>query len=128
MKKLIILVILISFFTGCSNLVRREEITLKEKENLVLLVENIKSGLQQGDTTLFEKTLTSGIRNNFVKNEIQNIDFSKINIFSSKPQFLGTTATNMVGFNVQGTTLYYEVEYELKKGEWKIVKFKERRG
>ena len=58
MKKLIILVILISFFTGCSNLVGREEITLKEKENLVLLIENIKYSLQQGDVTLLEKTLT----------------------------------------------------------------------
>lgn len=128
MKKLIILVILISFFTGCSNLVGREEITLKEKENLVLLIENIKYSLQQGDVTLLEKTLTPSIKNNFVKSEIQNIDFSKVNIFNSKPQFFRDTATNMVGFNIQGTTLYYEVEYELKDEEWKIIKFKERRG
>lgn len=128
MKKLIILVILISFFTGCSNLVGREEITLKEKENLVLLIENIKYSLQHGDVTLLEKTLTPSIKNNFVKSEIQNIDFSKVNIFNSKPQFFRDTATNMVGFNIQGTTLYYEVEYELKDGEWKIIKFKERRG
>ena len=67
------------------------------------------------------------IRNNFVKDEIQNINFSKVNIFNSKPKFLGERATNIVGFNIHSSTIYYEVEYQLKNEEWKIVKFKERR-
>ena len=74
-----------------------------------------------------EKTLIPSIRNNFVKDEIQNINFSKVSIFNSKPKFLGERATNIVGFNIHSSTIYYEVEYQLKNEEWKIVKFKERR-
>lgn len=128
MKKIFILLILITFLTSCSNLGRKEETSLKDRESLILLVESIKSNLQQGETEVLEKSLTSGLRNNFVKEEIQNIDFSKVNIFNSKPQFLGDRATNIVGFNIQSTTVYYDVEYRLKNGEWKIIKFKERRG
>lgn len=127
MKKIFILILLIVFFTSCSNMVNKKETILKERESLVCLVENIKSELKQGDTSLLEKTLVPNIRNNFIKTEIQNIDFSKVNIFNSKPQFLGITATNIVGFNTQEITLYYDVKYELKNGEWRIVSFKERR-
>ena len=108
-------------------MVNKKETILKERESLVCLVENIKSELKQGDTSLLEKTLVPNIRNNFIKTKIQNIDFSKVNIFNSKPQFLGITATNIVGFNTQEITLYYDVKYELKNGEWRIVSFKERR-
>ncbi len=127
MKKIFILTILVLFFTSCSNLGRREEISLKDRESLIFLVESIKTNLQKGETKLLEESLAPSIRNNFVKDEIQNIDFSRVNILNSKPQFLGSTATNIVGFNVQSVTVYYDVEYELKSGEWKIIKFKERR-
>ena len=111
-----------------ANVQKREEITLKEKENLIVLIEDIKNNLQKGETELLEKTLIPSIRTNFVKDEIQNINFSKVNIFNSKPKFLGERATNIVGFNIHSSTIYYEVEYQLKNEEWKIVKFKERRG
>lgn len=127
MKKIFILMILGIFLTSCSNIGKREEVTLKEKESLIVLIEDIKNNLQKGETELLEKTLILSIRNNFVKDEIQNINFSKVNIFNSKPKFLGERATNIVGFNIHSSTIYYEVEYQLKNEEWKIVKFKERR-
>ena len=127
MKKIFILSILIVFFTSCSNIGRREEISLRDRENLIFLIESIKTNLQKGDIKLLEESLVSSIGNNFIKDEIQNIDFSRVNILNSKPQFLENTATNIVGFNIQSTTVYYDVEYKLKNGEWKIVKFKERR-
>jgi len=123
MKKIFILMILGIFLTSCSNIGKREEVTLKEKESLIVLIEDIKNNLQKGETEL----LIPSIRNNFVKDEIQNINFSKVNIFNSKPKFLGERATNIVGFNIHSSTIYYEVEYQLKNEEWKIVKFKERR-
>lgn len=126
MKRIFIFVIALVFMTGCSNIGRREEVTLKEKESLIVLIDGIKSNLKKGDVTLLEQSLTSGIRNNFLKEEIQNIDFSKVNMFNSKPQFLGNRATNIVGLNIQSTTIYYDVEYVLKNGVWKISKFKER--
>lgn len=127
MKKIFILTIFIVFFTSCSNLEEKKEISLKDRENLIFLVESIKTNLKKGETKLLEESLAPSIRNGFVKDEIQNIDFSRVNILNSKPQFLGSTATNIVGFTVQSTTVYYDVEYKLKNGEWKIVKFEERR-
>ena len=45
------------FLTSCSNIGKREEITLKEKESLIVLIEDIKNNLQKGETELLEKTL-----------------------------------------------------------------------
>lgn len=127
MKKIFILTIFILFLTGCSNLGRKEELTLKEKESLIILVESIKNELKIGRTALLEKSLAPSIKNNFVKDEIQNINFSNVNIFNSKPQFLNNRATNIVGVNIRSMTIYYEVEYIFEDGAWKILKFKERR-
>lgn len=128
MKKIFILLISIVFFTSCSSLEKKKELSISDREKLIVLLENIKTDLGKGETKVLEESLNSGIKTTFIKNEIQNIDFSKINIFTSNPQFLGETATNIVGFNAQSTTVYYDVKYELKKGEWKITEFKERRG
>lgn len=128
MRRIFIFVTFVILLTGCSSIVSREELTLKEKDNLVILVENIKKELQIGDTHLLEESFAPTIKNNFVKKEIQNIDFSKINIFTSKPIFKENEASNIIGFNVQSMTVYYDVEYFFKDGNWKIVKFKERRG
>ena len=40
------------FLTSCSNIGKREEITIKEKENLIVLIEDIKNNLQKGETEL----------------------------------------------------------------------------
>lgn len=127
MKKIFILLISIVFFTSCSSLEKKKELSISDREKLIVLLENIKTDLGKGETKVLEESLNSGIKTTFIKNEIQNIDFSKINIFTSNPQFLGETATNIVGFNAQSTTVYYDVKYELKNGEWKITEFKERR-
>ena len=128
MRRIFIFIICILFLIGCSNIEKREDFTLKERESLIVLIDNIKDELQVGNTELLRESFLPSIRNDFVKSEIENIDFSKINIFNSKPIFLKNKASNIVGFTLQSTTIYYDVEYSLKNGIWKIVKFKERRG
>ncbi len=128
MKKILILIISLIFTIGCSNLEKKEFIANNEKEELVHLINSIKTELQEGKTLLLEKSLISNMKNKYVKEEIQNIDFSNINIFNSKPRFIENRASNIVGFNFQSMTIYYDVDYLYKNGEWKITKFKERRG
>ena len=62
MKKNFYFEILGIFLTSCSNIGKREEITLKEKESLIVLIEDIKNNLQKGETELLEKTLILSIK------------------------------------------------------------------
>ncbi|STO31989.1 Uncharacterised protein [Fusobacterium necrogenes] len=127
MKRIFIFIITSVFIIGCSNIGKKEEVTLEEKAALIIFIEEIKSSLKNGETTFLEQSLISNMGNNFLKEEIQNIDFSKINIFNSKPEFLKNKAMNVVALNIQTTTIYFDVEYVLKNKKWKINKFKERR-
>ena len=127
MRRIFIFIIFVLLLTGCSNLVTKKEILPEEKESLVILIEEIKQELKEGKTQLLISSFIPNIRNNFTQEEIKKIDFSKVNILVSKPSFFQDKAQNIVAFNVQGTTFYYDLEYILKNGEWKIAKFKERR-
>lgn len=128
MRRIFIFVLFSLLLISCSNLTKKEEISFETRENLVILIENIKQDLKKGNTQLLRESFIPSIRNGFTQEEIEKIDFSKVNILVSKPAFFKDTAKNIVAFNVQETTFYYDVEYLLKNGEWKIVKFKERRG
>ncbi|WP_291259900.1 hypothetical protein, partial [Fusobacterium sp.] len=127
MRRIFIFIISVVFFTGCSNIVSRKEFTIEEKRELIVLVEQIRDELKIGETKLLKETLVPSISNNFVKDEIESIDFSKINILSSRPVFLGNKAQNIIGITFQNNTLYYSVDYSLKSEGWKISKIKERR-
>lgn len=127
MRRIFIFIISVVFFTGCSNIVSKKEFTMEKKRELIVLVEQIRDELKMGETKLLEETLVPSIRNNFVKDEIESINFSKINILSSKPVFLGDKAQNIIGIIFQNNTLYYSVDYSLKSDGWKISKIKERR-
>lgn len=127
MRRIFIFIIFVLLLTGCSNLVTKKEILPEEKESLVILIEEIKQELKEGKTQLLISSFIPNIRNNFTQEEIKKIDFSKVNILVSKPSFFQDKAQNIVAFNVQETTFYYDLEYILKNGEWKIANFKERR-
>ncbi|WP_294703737.1 lipoprotein [uncultured Fusobacterium sp.] len=127
MRRIFIFIIFVLLLTGCSNLVTKKEILPEEKESLVILIEEIKQELKEGKTQLLISSFIPNIRNNFTQEKIKKIDFSKVNILVSKPSFFQDKAQNIVAFNVQGTTFYYDLEYILKNGEWKIANFKERR-
>lgn len=129
MRKFLILTFLVLFITGCSNIDnKKNESSEVERMALINLIAEIKEQLQIGDVTKLKSTLEPNLRNLVLERELQNIDFSKVNILSSKPVFKGDTAENITAFNVQSTTVYFDVVFVLKNGEWKIVKFKERRG
>lgn len=128
MRRIFIFILFSLLLVSCSNLTKKEETSFEDKESLIILIEDIRQDLKKGDTKLLRDSFIPSIRNNFTQEEIEKIDFSKVNILVSKPTFFEDTAKNIVAFSIQGTTFYYDIEYLLKNGEWKIVKFKERRG
>lgn len=99
----------------------------RDKKSLEILTDEIKQELVNGNTSKLKNTLDSSLKNIFVGNEIEKVDFSKIKIFINKPKFFKNTANNVIAFIVEDRTIYFDVYFSLKSGEWKITKFKERR-
>lgn len=129
MKKIFIFIIFVLFTIGCSNIsTQKTNITEEEKQSLLTMVTNIKEELKNGEFDTFDRALVPGLKNSVLKKEIQTVDFSQINILTSKPVFNKNTAENVVALIYGTHTLYLNVEYLLKNGEWKILNFKERRG
>ena len=99
----------------------------KDKIALETLIEKLKIDLQSGDTKSLQKTLNFSLKNVFLGNKIEKIDFSQMNIFVTKPKFHKKNASNITAFNFEDRTIYFDVKFLLEKGEWKITEFKERR-
>lgn len=99
----------------------------RDKKSLEILTDEIKQELVNGNTSKLKNTLDSSLKNIFVGNEIEKVDFSKIKIFINKPKFFKNSANNVIAFIVEDRTIYFDVYFSLKSGEWKITKFKERR-
>lgn len=99
----------------------------RDKKSLEMLINEIKQELSNGNTKKLKETLDPSLKNIFVGNEIEKVDFSKIKIFINKPKFFKNSANNMIAFIVEDRTIYFDVYFSLKSGEWKITKFKERR-
>lgn len=99
----------------------------RNKKSLEILIDEIKQELANGNTNKLKNTLDPSLKNIFVGNEIEKVDFSKIKIFINKPKFFKNTANNMIAFIVEDRTIYFNVYFSLKSGEWKITEFKERR-
>ena len=99
----------------------------RDKKSLEMLINEIKQELSNGNTKKLKETLDPSLKNIFVGNEIEKVDFSKIKIFINKPKFFKNSANNVIAFIIEDRTIYFDVYFSLKSGEWKITKFKERR-
>ncbi len=99
----------------------------KDKKNLEILIEKIKVDLQNSDTESLQNTLNFSLKNVFLGNELEKIDFSQMNILTTKPKFYKNNASNITAFNFEDRTVYFDVNFLLEKEKWKIIEFKERR-
>lgn len=99
----------------------------RDKKSLEMLINEIKQELSNGNTKKLKETLDPSLKNIFVGNEIEKVDFSKIKIFINKPKFFKNSANNMIAFIVEDRTIYFNIYFSLKNSQWKITEFKERR-
>lgn len=99
----------------------------RDKKSLEMLINEIKQELSNGNTKKLKETLDPSLKNIFVGNEIEKVDFSKIKIFINKPKFFKNIANNMIAFIVEDRTIYFNIYFSLKNDQWKITEFKERR-
>lgn len=129
MKNIVFTLLTVFILTSCSSLKTREpqELNKKQKESLVLLLDQVKGEFAQNRTDTLKASLVPGLRNMMVKNELSRIDTSRLKLFSSEPVYIGSEAENTIAFNMGSETHYYQVRYILEGTDWKISEFKERR-
>ena len=77
----------------------------RDKKSLEMLINEIKQELSNGNTKKLKETLDPSLKNIFVGNEIEKVDFSKIKIFINKPKFFKNSANNMIAFIVEDRTI-----------------------
>lgn len=113
---------------SCSNLSqKKEEFNTNQIEKLDSKIEIIKNELKANKLATLEKSLDMPLKKRYILNSIKNIDFSKVDIYSSKPIVNGDKGRNLIGIRRGEEVFYFDLQYKYSKGEWNIIDFKESR-
>lgn len=121
--------IIILFFTllliACSNtdvkpLKQEEKLKLSQQLNL------FKAELKNNSDNLSD-FFDENLKNKYILERLENIDFSNISIFYTNPVFNEKKASNIIAFSSNGNTFYFEVTYEFFQDKWAIVNIIEKK-
>ncbi|MGL4402115.1 MAG: hypothetical protein ACRCTS_00025 [Fusobacteriaceae bacterium] len=126
MIKRTLILFLIILLTACSNL-NEYIVNNIEKEQLTLKLRDIKEDLSENRNKSLIGMLKPSFKNDYILGQLDKMDFRRLKIFFSQPEFQGTLAKNIIAFNSSDTTLYMELEYQFINGIWQITDIKERR-
>lgn len=107
-------------FTACSNISKH---TLEDKDKVLLSkqLKEFKTSLKNGDIENVRPFFSDNLKNNYVLNELEAINFQNIDVFYSSPSFETDTATNTVAFVSNGETIYFEITYKFLNSKWIII-------
>ncbi len=123
-NKFIILMSLI-FLISCNSL-EKKAIEDHEKQNLVLILKDLKEDLENNSTEKLELFFEKNMKNNYILNELKKINFENVKINYTAPNFSSKEATNIVALTFDDRTYYYDFVFELTKKGWKIITIKEK--
>ena len=98
-----------------------------QKQNLIEAITTIKEELKKNNFNKLSNLLKKNLANNIKIKKLKENDFSNLNIYSGKIKFNKNYATILILFNYLEESIYYEIEFEILKGKWKIKNIKERR-
>lgn len=126
MIKRTLILFLIILLTACSNL-NKYVVNDIEKGQLTSKLRDIKEELSENSSKTLTNMLKPSLKNDYVLGHLENLDFRRIKIFFSQPEFQGSLAKNTIAFNSLDSTIYLELEYKFKNGIWQITDVKERR-
>ncbi len=126
MIKRTLILFLIILLTACSNS-NKYIVDNLEKEQLTLKLRDIKTDLSENSSDSLVKMIEPSLKNDYILGQLKNLDFRRIKIFFSQPEFQGALAKNIIGFNSLDSTIYIELEYRFRDGVWQITDMKEKR-
>lgn len=120
MLKNIFILFFTILFTACSNISKH---TLEDNDKVLLSkqLQEFKTHLKNGDIENVRPFFSENLKNDYVLNELETINFQNIDIFYSSPSFENDTAANTVAFVSNGEAIYFEITYKFLNSKWIII-------
>ncbi len=124
LKRLLILIFTV-LLTACSNISNR---SLEDKDRVVLTTQlsQFKFHLKNGNIDKLKPFFNNNLKNNYVLNELENTDFTNVDILYSNPIFTNNTAINTIAFLANGVTIYFEITYKFLNNKWEIIDIRQK--
>ena len=129
MKKIILLITMLFLLISCSNNnYIKTGFSQNEKQELILFKDKIKNNLSENNLAYIKENTKDSYRNRYILEKLQNIDFTKINIFVSEPSYTNEYPSSLLALNMNEDTYYFELFFifDNQNKKWLIFDLKER--
>ena len=129
MKKIILFIAMIFLLISCSNNnYIKTGFSQNEKQELILFKEKIKNNLSENNLAYIKENTKDSYRNRYILEKLQNIDFTKLNIFVSEPSYTNEYPSSLLALNMNEDTYYFELFFifDNQNKKWLIFDLKER--
>ena len=129
MKKIILFIAMIFLLISCSNSnYIKTGFSQNEKQELILFKEKIKNNLSENNLAYIKENTKDSYRNRYILEKLQNIDFTKLNIFVSEPSYTNEYPSSLLALNMNEDTYYFDLifTYDSQNKKWLIFDLKEK--
>lgn len=128
-EKIILLIAMIFLLISCSNNnYIKTGFSQNEKQELILFKEKIKNNLSENNLAYIKENTKDSYRNRYILEKLQNIDFTKLNIFVSEPSYTNEYPSSLLALNMNEDTYYFDLifTYDSQNKKWLIFDLKEK--
>ena len=129
MKKIILIITILFLLISCSNNnYIKTGFSQNEKQELILFKDKIKTNLSENNLAYIKENTKDSYRNKYILEKLQNIDFTKLNIFVSEPSYTNEYPSSLLALNMNEDTYYFELFFifDNKNKKWLIFDLKEK--
>lgn len=129
MIKKILVSIYLFLFISCSNINVQNKFSTIQKDKLIEFNSNIKEKLSKNNFSYLKLNTENNIKNRYILDTIEKVDFTNFNIFVSKPIFTENSRPKAIlGLNSYENTYYFEIIYtfDYDNDRWLIYELRER--
>ena len=129
MKKIILIITMLFLLISCSNNnYIKIGFSQNEKQELILFKDKIKTNLSENNLAYIKENTKDSYRNKYILEKLQNIDFTKLNIFVSEPSYTNEYPSSLLALNMNEDTYYFELFFifDNKNKKWLIFDLKEK--
>ena len=129
MKKIILLIAMVFLLISCSNNnYVQKGFSQNEKQALILFKDKIKSNLSENNLAYIKENTKDSYRNRYILEKLQNIDFTKLNIFVSQPSYTTEYPSSILALTMNEDTYYFDLIfiYDKQNKKWLIFDLKEK--
>lgn len=129
MKKIILFITIIFLLISCSNsnYIQRD-FSQNERQGLMFFKDEIKNNISKNNFTYIKENTKDSYRNKYILEKLQNIDFTKLNIFVSEPSYTNEYPSSLLALNMNEDTYYFDLIfiYDNQNKKWLIFDLKEK--